>query len=183
MTRIIVKAVAERAACVAYLAAKIPDAEFCFDQKRDAWDTFVRAMQMAGSDAHIAMEEDVVLTVGFREKVEQAIAETPERVIQFFSMRKDDTTVGSRWSNSFCMNQCTYYPATYASKIVSFAVQWPSRGKHPTGTDLMVNDFLRGRREKHWLHVPNLVDHLPLKSQISRRSKSRQSLTFVNPWL
>lgn len=182
MTRIIVKAVPARMACVNYLMERIPDAEICFDRVRNHWDTFVRAMEMAGNDPHIAMEEDVVLTRCFREKVEAAIAERPDSVIQFFSMRKDDRTVGSRWSRSFCMNQCTYFPRNYPSKVLEFSVRWPRRSEHPTGTDLMVNDFLRARKEPHWIHVPSLVNHLPLRSEIGRRSRGRQSLTFTDPW-
>ena len=169
--------------CVKYLMGRLPEAEFCFDRVRDHWETFTRALEMAGEDSHIAMEEDVVLCRGFRDKVEAAIAERPKNVIQFFSMRRDDKTIGSRWCRSFCMNQCTYFPAGYSSKVLAFSVSWSRRSEHPTGTDLMVNDFLRARKEQHWIHVPSLVDHLPLRSEIGKRSRGRRSLTFTDPWI
>jgi hypothetical protein len=53
---------------------------------------------------------------------------------------------------------------------------------HPNGTDQMVCDFLKSRREKYWLHVPSLVDHRIAVSMIDpRRSSKRQSLTFTDP--
>lgn len=48
-----------------------------------------------------------------------------------------------------------------------------------SGLDLMVADWLKGRREKYWIHVPSLVQHRTLPSLIdSRRSTKRQSQTF-----
>ena len=181
--RIIIKAVPERGGCVKYLRERLPNAEWCFDRHRDAWETFLRAMSMAGGDAHLAMEEDVLLTVGFLGKVAEVVRQRPNEVIQFFSMRGEDTITGSRYSSNFCMNQCTHYPNGYASAIVEFAGRWERRAEHPTGTDLMVNDFLKSRKEKHWIHIPNLVDHLSLQSAIGGRSRGRQSKTFKDPWL
>ena len=52
--------------------------------------------------------------------------------------------------------------------------------EHPNGTDAMVRDFLKDRKEKYWIHCPSLVDHRQGKSVIDpRRSSKRQSFTFV----
>lgn len=185
MTRVIIKAVKEeRPDCVAYLKKHIPEAEFCFDQNRDAMDTFLRSLEMAGKDAVIHMEEDIWLTENWRIKIEEAISEFPEVLIQFFSMRKDDIEVGSRWDygRNFLMNQCVYYPAGLSLAVREYARSWDKYDTHPTGTDSMVADFLQHYGLKYWIHVPNLVDHREEQSLInSKRSSARTSKTFKDP--
>ena len=46
--RIIIRAVRDRAPYIDYLTERLPAAEWCFDQKRNAMDTFLRALDMAG---------------------------------------------------------------------------------------------------------------------------------------
>lgn len=179
MTRIIIRAVRERQSYVDYLQENIPDAEVCWDKTRNAMDTFLSALTMSGNDPIVHMEEDAFLATDFRTRLEAEIARQPDKVIQFFSMRKGDLEVGSRWDNSFLMGQCFYLPAGYSKLILDFYSVWEERDLHPTGLDTMVGHFLRKRKEKYWIHVPNLVDHRVGKSQIDpRRSSKRISKTF-----
>jgi hypothetical protein len=184
MTRIIVKAMPERTQMIRYLKRHLPTAEFCFDKKRCAIDTFLRSLDMAGDDPAIHMEEDILLTQDFVEKAEAVILEHPCSLIQFFSMRPTDLKAGSRWDNNFLMNQCFYAPDGYSTAMRQFYDDWAvdNLEDHPNGTDQMVCDFLKSRREKYWLHVPSLVDHRIAVSMIDpRRSSKRQSLTFTDP--
>ena len=177
--RIIIRAVRDRAPYIDYLTERLPAAEWCFDQKRNAMDTFLRALDMAGNDPVVHMEDDTLLTDGFLPALRAAIAERPGRVIQFFSMRKADLSIGSRWDGDFMMGQCFYLPAGYSAALREYWPRWPGKIEHPTGLDTMVCDWLKSRREKYWLHVPSLVDHRDCKSLINpRRSTKRQSLTF-----
>lgn len=177
--RIIIRAVRDRAPYIEYLQARLPEAEFCFDQKRNAMDTFLRALEMAGSDAVVHMEDDTLLQDWFMPSLKSAVAQHPDNVIQFFSMRKADLSIGSRWDGNFMMGQCFYLPAGYSALIREYHAAWPNKEKHPTGLDTMIGDWLKKRREKYWLHVPSLVDHRDCKSIIDpRRSTKRQSLTF-----
>ena len=179
--RIIIKAVPERQDFIEYLRRILPTAEFCFDEKKCAFDTFLRSLEMAGSDPCIHMEEDILLTQNFELKAKQVIARKPWNLIQFFSMRKKDLTEGSRWDNSFLMNQCFYAPPNYSADMRAFYDSWAvsKLEKHPNGTDQMVCDFLKAKKEKYWIHCPSLVDHRIAKSIIDpRRSSKRQSLTF-----
>ena len=177
--RIIIRAVRERAEFIAYLEERLPTAEWCFDQRRDAMHTFLRALEMAGDDPVVHMEEDVILTADFEAKLRREIAARPETVIQFFSMRKADKTVGSRWDNNFLMGQCFYLPRGVSRQIFNYHTMWPGKEIHPTGLDNMVCDWLKARKEKYWIHVPSLVDHRIAKSAINpKRSTKRQSLTF-----
>lgn len=180
--RFIIRAVKERVGFIEYLQKHLPQAEWCYDRNRNAMDTFLEAMRMAGNDPVVHMEEDIVLTKNFVPKIEAAIAERPNEVIQFFSMRKDDLLKGSRYDRNYLMNQCFYLPAGYSLAIHDYYQFWDDKEKHPTGTDNMICDYLRAGKEKYWIHVPSLVDHRVAVSMIdSRRSSKRQSLTFKDP--
>lgn len=182
MTRMIIRAVPTRVEFVRYLKRHLPNAEWCFDKTHNAMETFLRSLDMAGDDPCVLMEEDILLTEGFVDKLEAEIARHPKTVIQFFSMRSADLTVGSRHDRNYIANLCFYLPATYARMIVEFEPQWKDKGKHLGGTDLLVSDFLKSRREPYWIHVPSLVEHRISRSAIDRRrSSKRQSKTFANP--
>lgn len=184
--RIIIKAVpGHRQADAEYLQQHLPAAEWCWDETRSHMDTFMRSLTLAGGDACVHMEDDVILTQNFTEQLHQEIATRPDVVIQFFSRRSKDLTEGSRWDNSFIMNQCSYFPPGYSAAIAEHFAAWKAGGhlaKDPNGSDLMIRHWLRSRRERYWIHVPNLVEHRVARSLInSRRSTKRQSLTFTNP--
>jgi len=177
----IVKAVPERADCVEYLQRHIPKLRVCWDEKRCAIDTFKRSLEMAGDDRCVHLEDDIWLTTDFTKKAIKEINTRPDAVIQFFSMRKKDLEIGSRWDNNFLMNQCVYFPRGHSRLMLEFFDGWWEQNQedHPNGTDQMVCDFLKARREKYWIHVPNLVDHRQQKSVIDpRRSSKRMSKTF-----
>jgi len=184
MTRIIIRAVLpERLEMVDYLRRHIHDAEIVVDQKRDGFDTLFRALDQAGDDPAVHMEEDTLLTVNFRDKLETEIQARPNNVIQFFSMRKADVEVGSRWDNNFLMFQCTYMPAGMSRDFRWFAEVWHSNHpEHPGGMDLAFRDFLKSRKEKYWIVCPSLVDHRNVPSMISaNHARGRQSKTFQEP--
>ena len=186
--RVIVKAMPERQECIDYLTKNLPLSEFCFDQKKCAFDTFLRSLQMAGDDAVIHCEEDIIITTDFVAKAQKVINMLPNNVIQFFSMRKNDTSEGSRWchGSDFLMNQCFYFPKFYSSRLHKFYSLWQKTSlakKNPTGTDMFVRWFLTKTKQKYWIHCPNLVDHREGISMIDpRRARTnRQSFTFVDP--
>jgi hypothetical protein len=180
MPPMIIRAVLpERAEFVDYLKDELPEAQFCIDQTRNAMDTFLSALEMAGEGPALHMEEDCLIGRNFRQGVLAAIKERPFSVIQFFSMRKADLEVGSRWDRSFMCAVCFYLPPGYSKAIRNYHHVWPGKVQHPTGTDSMVCDWLKMRGEKHWINVPSLVEHRVAKSVIDpRRSSKRQSKTF-----
>jgi len=181
MVRIIIKAVPSRIEFINYLKTNLPEAEFCMDEKQSAFDTFLRSLEMAKDEACVHMEEDIIITKDFVNKLIRAINQKPFNIIQFFSMRKKDITEGSRWDNNYLMNQCFYAPPFYSKQLRQFFDVWAPHKleAHPNGTDQMICDFLKNKKEKYWIHCPNLVDHRIAKSAIDpRRSSKRQSLTF-----
>ena len=182
--RIIIRAVpGEREEHVVYLLNHLPDhVEVLYDRTRNAMITFLAAMEMAGDDPCVHLEDDVVLTKDFYPKLLNVIPSRPSNIIQFFSMREMDRVGGSRWDTNFSMNQCTYLPRMYSRMILEYYPEWEGKKKNPTAYDYLINDWLKTRQERYWLHVPSLVDHRVAKSLINpRRSSKRQSLTFEDP--
>mgnify|MGYP003625958657 FL=1 len=181
MVKILIKAVPSRVEFIEYLKKNLPQAEFCMDEKQSAIHTFLKSLRMSSNEPCIHMEEDVIITQNFYEKIHKVISEKPNNFIQFFSMRKKDITEGSRWDNNFLMNQCYYSPKNYSKQMLEYFPTWAAKKlkDHPNGTDQMICDWLKDRKEKYWIHCPSLVDHRIAKSVIDpRRSSKRQSLTF-----
>lgn len=175
----------ERSVSAVKLARTIPDCTITWDASSDAYDTFVRNLAAAGSGAAIFLEDDIVLTTGWAGKIAAVIAEHPDVLIQFYSNRDADLSVGSRWEpgRSFMNNQCWYAPPGMAAALADYLLHWPPRldGSDPTGYDLAMANYLRDHELRYWLHVPSLVQHGPGKSVINPRrphGKLRQSRTF-----
>lgn len=182
---VIVRAVPERAEVVDYLRERIPELLVAWDNgSRDPWRTLDSALALAGESAALHLEDDVLLTRHWHDRVTAAIAERPRSVIQFFSMRRADLTVGSRLDRDFVMMQCVYLPAGLSAELRAYAPTWPGRAKDPTAIDFALRDLLRSKRQPYWIHVPSLVQHRTIPSAINpRRPKNRQSPTFSDPWL
>lgn len=180
--RYIARFVVSREANLENYRKEIPQVEVYVDRERNPIGSFVRALEMAGNDPCVQMEDDCVLCRDFDKKVQAVVAERPDSLIQFFSMRKADITVGSRWDNAYLMGQCTYYPAGACASLLKYfkGSVWDLRQHEVDGLDLLVRDWLRHHKQKYWICVPNLVDHIVQKSVIDpRRSSKRVSKTFV----
>lgn len=182
MVRILIMTVLpDRQEYYEYLKQRLPSAEFIFDEDRNAMSTFKKLLKHAGNDPVLIMEDDVILTENFKEKVEEQIKLRPNQPIQFFSRRKKDETEGSRneTGSSFVYNLCFYVPQDFASRLLEYHDRWPRLKEHQTGNDLMVADFLVSNKIKYYVHVPSLVQHRIGTSSIdSRRAKKRISQTF-----
>ena len=164
-----------------YFAA-IPELKVCCDVDHNAMHTFKNGLIMAGEDPCVHLEDDIVLCNDFMNKISEELNKHPDDVIQFFSMRKDDLTIGSRYIPGylFCMNQCFYLPAGMSKAILDYMDEWTRYDEHPTGYDYLMADYFKIHKIKYWNVCPNLVDHLPVKSRINpKRSSKRQSFTFA----
>ena len=165
-----------------YLAKRIPDARWVFDDRGDATETFFEALELAGDGACIQMEDDVFLTARWHEKVAAQIEAQPDELLQFFSRRKDDIDTGSRRDKYFSYLCCVYLPPGMAADILKYGREWGRWDEHPTGWDTMIDDYLREMKIRHWICIPSLVQHAAEPSLLGRRSSRRQSPTFVEPW-
>lgn len=192
MVRMIIRGVPDRTEHINYLKRVLPEAEWCMDKryhldidnKIKSTLNFIDALMIAGNEPCLHLEEDVIITNNFVEKINKAISERPNELIQFFSMRKADIEIGSRYDNNFMMNQCFYLPSGYGLLIAQYYNTWHRKDEFPGGYDMMMNDWLKTRKEKYWIHVPSLVEHRVAQSVADkRRSKNRQSKTFIDPVL
>ena len=134
-------------------------------------------------DSAVFMEDDIVLTSNFTEKIEEVVEKRETDIIQFFSRRKKDKEIGSRYDNSFSFCCCYYFPKERIEQYLSFVPIYMGRNdpqsRSKSGCDLMLNSFMREYRIKYWISVPSLVQHRDIKSSIDkRRSTKRQSETF-----
>lgn len=181
--RIIVRCHPRRQEFIDYLSENLPaTALFSSDDLgRGHRPNFLNALALAGSAPALHLEDDVLLARDFLARAQAAINERPQSVIQFFSMRKADLEVGSRWEagRTFMMTQCFYLPAGHSALLLAHYPNWGEKDKHVSAVDIFTADFLKSRKEKYWIHVPSLVQHRQTVSIIDRRrSQFRQSKTF-----
>lgn len=150
------------------------------DDKHDAMGNFLAAITHTDGPC-VHLEDDIILCDNFHEKICEIIAAHENDVIQFFSMRKEDLTVGTRYipGSRFMMNQCFYLPAGLGKKIADSWKDSPRQKEAGAPYDLLMADYFKAHKMKYLNWCPNLVDHMECKSRIdSRRSSKRQSLTF-----
>lgn len=194
MTRFIVRTVPliDRKAYVAYLQKRIPQLEICSDflfdypitSQEKSTRNMIEACRMANDDPVVHLEDDIILTVNFLEKIEAAIAERPDTLIQFFSMRGADWSKGARLENgsNYLMAQCSYFPAGYSKSFVSLYENRNFSRETPIEPDTAIRGFLQSIKAKYFIYIPSLVQHRVCVSAIDRRrSSKRQSYTFVDP--
>ena len=186
--KIIVNTVPERKEYFKYLKKNLPDAHFIIDtEKRGAMWGYLQSLKYLNNENGLVLQDDIVLCYDFYKKVTKEIAKKPFNFINFFSMRKDDLTIGSRWMSNFLMNQCVYYPNYHSENIIRWHKEYwvPANyeGNKPTSaTDLFLRSYLKKNKIKCWLVIPNLVNHRQGKSSIdSRRSSKRLSFTYIGP--
>lgn len=156
--------------------------EIVWDTDQHAFHTWRDVLRRAEDGPVVVLQDDVILTDNWRDKIEAVIAEHPGDVIQFFSLRRNDDELGSRYlpGRSYLMNQCYYLPVGMPGSLLEFVRNWET--EHPelsTGDDSAMAAYLRANRLRYWLHVPSLVQHRTWTSEInSRRPRNRQSRTF-----
>ncbi len=177
----------ERQEIVTYIKDRIPSVQLA----KDGWGSaFINMMMsyhiqsMAGVDA-VHLEDDIVLTQDFEEKVAEAVEGKRGQIVQLFSIKhKRDQALGSRWesSSTFSMNQCYCVPGVMAEALVAFHSGWQKRSSTGGGCDLVLREFMKAYRIRYFLHVPSLVQHLDLPILISPSPmRGRCSRTFERP--
>lgn len=160
----------------------IPDLELCVDQNKDAYQNFLNALELAGDDPCVHLEDDIILCDDFVERVLNEIKKRPNEVIQFFSVKKkEDLEMGSRhmFGRRFMWNQCFYLPEKVGNEILEYGKTWEKRDNIPPSYGLMMAYYFDTKGMEYWNVVPNLVDHKHCISRIDpKRSTERQSCTF-----
>ena len=164
------------------LQAAVPGLELCIDTEGDAMKNFLRLITWSEGPL-VLLEDDAEPCDGFYNKVLNATAQCPHRIINFFSLRKKDYQVGHPFfeaGSKYLGNVCYYLPAGYGQQIAEYYKTWPRKAEHPTGYDLLMADWLKSRKESYLQWFPHLVNHKVCKSIINpRRSSARTDKHFT----
>jgi len=172
---------------------RITGGRIIWDRDRDPTTTFIEALRTACHDAEwhqrgtIHLEDDAILTEGWRAKAEACLRLHRDDVIQFFSMRKSDLDRGSRREScrTFASTLCFYVPPRLAADVALGVMERPLRHGDPRtihhAYDYALADFLASRRESYHLHVPSLADHQATWQSATNasRRRGRSSPSFV----
>lgn len=183
---IVITAVPAREPFVTYLRQHLPEAVVVWDRGQGAMETFRRAWETYPTEPQIKLQDDILLCKDFLKEALEVIITRRNFPIQFFSRRKDDEALGSRWLPGYkwMMNQAHYLPSGMAGDIAMYAKRWDGYKDNPTADDILMADFFREKDMMYWNHCPSLVQHATVTSAINpRRSRFRDSKTFVNPEL
>lgn len=184
--RILVTAVAARAAYVEYYRQHLPHVEPVWCTGHGAMVTFERAWIAAAQDPVLILTDDLCLAENFLQIVLEALEETGGGIpINFFSMRKRHAE-GSRYEpgSAWMCNPCYYLPAGLAARIFQFSARWQNRKGNENGDDVLMRDFFVSAKIGYFQKIPCPVQHSPIVSAIdSRRSSRRQTPYFSRPQL
>lgn len=184
------RAVPQRKANVIKILRDLPETKviWCKQQpERAPWlralDNFLTALEMSGDDPSLHLEDDIILCPHFRNRLAAEIEARPDKIINTFSKRKIDLKLGSRFDGFYTGALCTYIPPGYPKKILAYLPTYlEQKDQEPDGMpelDDLVDYWLKSRKEKHWIVVPNLVDHIRGPSAIQKiRTHSRCSKSF-----
>ena len=175
----VVRAVMEREPFVQEILKQIPDAVVYYDEYGDAMKSYLHVCKniIKGQPA-VLLEDDIILTSNFRQKIEAVIEKYPKILINFFSLSKKYTAPHFKRGREYCMNQCEYFPEGFSTKVVEAYEHWPLKEKEPTAYDFLVG-YAWGGNTPYLVWCPSLVQHRQGKSIINpRRSSKRQSITF-----
>ena len=175
----VVRAVKERKPFVDEILKQIPDAVVYYDRFGNAMKSYLHVCKniIAGEPA-VLLEDDIILTSNFREKIEAVISQHPDTLINFFSLSKKYLEPHWKKGREYCMNQCEYFPEGFSLRVVEAYENWPLKEKEPTAYDFLVG-YAWGNNNPYLVWCPSLVQHREVKSIINpRRSSKRQSVTF-----
>jgi len=176
--RFIVRTMTERQANVDLLCEQIPGLIIVKDKTKNAMQTFLEALQATENKPTVMLEDDVVLCKDFTIQSTNYISLYVNKVINFFSMRPKSDFF-TRFDNYFSSTLCFYLPDGFAHGIYKHYDKWKVNRYTSTGTDYLVNSYLKSIKEKHLIVIPNLANHMVGKSLINKkRSSKRVSFTF-----
>lgn len=176
----VIQAVKERKPFVDEILKQIPDAVVYYDESGNAREAFVHICKdiVKGQPA-VMLQDDIILTSDFRNKVENVINRYPDMLINFFSLSKTLLKPHLKKGREFCMMQCVYFPEGFSLDIVEAYKTWDGKDKYIAAIDYLTG-YAWGNNRQYMVWCPSLVQHREVKSAINpRRSSKRQSVTFV----
>jgi len=152
-----------------------------WDEVRDAYETFQRALVVQGEEDAWHLQDDVILTSRWEQKAQWERQAHPHAILHAFGRVRADIERGSRWmpGRQFMGCLCWFLPGHHVADLAEYAAAW----KRPEGVrahvDIMVAAWMYERKLRFWRIVPSLVQHRDVPSVIGQRAPHRTSPTFV----
>lgn len=137
----------------------------------------------------LLLEDDVRLCLDFHLKVMDQISCHQDEVISFFEkpMSRKALSTGHFPGREFGFGTCNYFPARICEElqkqenVEGFKAYWPSRKEKWTyPNDIYIRWVLQQMKEKYYMQIPFLVQHLPFRSALGPRSIHRQTRYFID---
>ena len=186
MTPFVIQAVWSRRRTVAAMLETVPDAVVYYDMARQPTRACGGSIMAAGGKAHVHMEDDVIMCTGFRDKVEAAIAEQPDEIINFFPGSVRTEVLESKWfpASNFGAHLCVYFPAWFPVAYIDWAL---ANNWHPdpfcrwNAQDYSVREFLKTVKRRYLVWHPILVQHMIGLSSIDRARDHKPFRGEVTP--
>lgn len=179
--KIIMRTCQGRERYVDYLVNTVPGIIVAHDRIHDAVDTFALAMEIAGEEEALHIEDDIVVPNDFLQLVESILLEHgKDKIIQmYWSGEKKPTEL--RLGSSFSAALCFYMPAGYSKELLEYYRQgWRRKDTPGQALDWMMADWLQDTKRKYVHLGYSIVQHREGKSAIdSRRSSKRKSKSFM----
>jgi len=139
---------------------------------------FIDKLEEVGNEDCVIIEDDCVLCENFKSRIEDVIKQYPNKIINFFQLPS------TKWfktyeSDSFLMNQCTYYPRGLTVKLAR-TMREVYKDHKDLSTDQVENLALKQMGETHIKYRPCLVQHLNFHSLLNHVIECRRTPFFVD---
>lgn len=148
------------------------------DKEHKPVESFIQQLEIISEYDSVFLEDDVQLCRDFVQKISEVIDTYPDKIINFFTMPL--SWFKTREFQSFCFNQCTYYPKGIAKELAKemrkIEIENPGKFQY----DILESMALKNMEVKHIQYRPCLVQHLDFKSLIGNRDNYRITPFFID---
>lgn len=139
---------------------------------------FIEQLEKYGNEDMVFIEDDCVLCRNFKEKIEEVIAQYPNKIINFFQLPTREY-FKTHESTEYLQNQCTYYPKDLTIKLAHKMREILE--KNPKiRTDVCEDLALKELKETHIKYRPCLVQHLNFDSLLNNKVGSKRTPFFID---
>ena len=144
------------------------DYELLIDKEHQPIKSFINQLEYLGTlnDDVVLLEDDIILCKDFKNQIEKAIQQYPNKVINFFCKYNEYFEI--RESDVFSNNQCTYYPKEIAIKIANMMRMFPFYSQSYSEIE---NWALKQLNITHIQYRPCLVQHLEIDKSLIQKHK------------
>ena len=138
------------------------DYEIIADKEYRPIDSFIKALYQINNQDAILLEDDLILCDRFKERIEEAIKEYPNRIINFFNSPGIYKDIEE--TNNIGWNQCTFYPNGIAGQIAKEMERIPRIKEYPKCNQYSIIEYEAMQNLGLTLvqYRPHLVQHLDI---------------------